>query len=62
MFKSRMLKNALLVHEGLPCAKKLIVKFSDAVHNLYQKNSLMDSWKTNTLNPYLGFLLLFIKS
>ena len=36
--------------------------FSDAVHNLYQKNSLMDSWKTNTLNPYLGLLLLFIKS
>ena len=27
---------------------------SDTVHNLYEKNSLMDFWKTNTLTPYNG--------
>ena len=35
---------------------------SDSVHNLYEKNSVMDSWKTHTLNPYNGRFFIAFKN
>ena len=38
------------------------VKFSDTVHNLYQKNSLMEFWQSNTLTPYNGIQSLLLNN
>ena len=38
------------------------VKFSDTVHNLYEKNSLMEFWQSNTLTPYNGIQSLLLNN